>query len=86
MVAVIAIVAVGAVAAMTVFQPPPPEDTLYAFLLPGSITDSGWNTGMYLAAQAADDNIEGISVDITYGLGQVGVEGVDAEQGQGVPR
>ncbi|MHA1840235.1 MAG: BMP family protein [Candidatus Ranarchaeia archaeon] len=55
------------------------EKVKYAFLLPGSITDSGWNAGMYLAAQKADDILDNIEVAITYGVGQVGVDDVYQE-------
>jgi basic membrane lipoprotein Med (substrate-binding protein (PBP1-ABC) superfamily) len=71
-VAVIAIVAVGAVAFVLLQPPPIEEETRYAFLLPGSITDSGWNAQMYLSAQKAEELLP-ISVTIAYGLGQTGV-------------
>ena len=77
-VAVIAIIAVGAVAAITLLPPPEEEVVFYAFLLPGSITDSGWNAGMYLAAQKAEELLD-IEIDITYGIGQVGVEDIYQE-------
>jgi basic membrane lipoprotein Med (substrate-binding protein (PBP1-ABC) superfamily) len=71
-VAVIAIVAVGAVAFVLLQPPAAEEETRYAFLLPGSITDSGWNAQMYLSAQKAEELLP-ISVTIAYGLGQTGV-------------
>ena len=71
-VAVIAIVAVAAIA--FIFLQPQAEETeiRYAFLLPGSITDSGWNAQMYISAQKAEELLP-ITVTIAYGLGQTGV-------------
>jgi basic membrane lipoprotein Med (substrate-binding protein (PBP1-ABC) superfamily) len=71
-VAVIAIVAIAAVAFVFLQPPPAQTETRYAFLLPGSITDSGWNAQMYLSAQKAEDILP-IKVTIAYGLGQTGV-------------
>ena len=77
-VAVIAIVAVGAVAYIVLIPPPAPDEIRYGVLLPGSITDSGWNAAMYIATQEAE-TILGIDFDITYGVGSIGAEDVFGE-------
>ncbi|MEM3754388.1 MAG: BMP family protein [Candidatus Bathyarchaeia archaeon] len=54
--------------------PPPPAERLkVAFLLPGSITDAGWNAAMYIAAQKAREELD-LDVAISEGVGQVGVD------------
>ncbi|MEM2897155.1 MAG: BMP family protein [Candidatus Bathyarchaeia archaeon] len=53
--------------------PPPVEKLKVAFLLPGSITDSGWNAAMYIGAQKAREELD-IDVAISEGVGQVGVD------------
>jgi basic membrane protein A len=53
--------------------PPPVEKLKVAFLLPGSITDSGWNAAMYIAAQKAREELN-LDVAISEGVGQVNVD------------
>ncbi|GAG14392.1 unnamed protein product, partial [marine sediment metagenome] len=54
------------------------EEITYAFLLPGSITDSGWNAQMYVSAQSAEAALD-IEIQVAYGLGQVEVADVMTE-------
>jgi basic membrane protein A len=74
-VAVIAIVIVGA--GIYLMQPPviPPTEKLkMAVLLPGSITDAGWNSAMYTGASALQSEMtDNLTITIAEGLGQVGV-------------
>lgn len=50
-----------------------PEKLKVAFMLPGSITDSGWNAAMYIAANEIADELN-LDIAISHGLGQVGVD------------
>ncbi|HJX24492.1 MAG TPA: BMP family ABC transporter substrate-binding protein [Candidatus Bathyarchaeia archaeon] len=43
-------------------------------LLPGSISDAGWNSAMYVGATALGEEMTQIEVTIDQGLGQVGIE------------
>lgn len=58
--------------------PTPAPALKVAFLLPGSITDAGWNAVMYRAAHEVADELN-LEIAIAEGLGQVGVEGIMAE-------
>jgi basic membrane protein A and related proteins len=44
-----------------------------ALVLPGSITDAGWNAAWYTGAQNAEKAMN-LDMDISYGLGQVGLD------------
>jgi len=57
-------------------QPPPTTEKLkIAVLLPGSITDAGFNSAMYTAAnEVAQEMSDTVTITIAEGLGQVGVE------------
>ena len=52
---------------------PTPQKLKVAFMLPGSITDAGWNAAMYTAATEVAKELD-IDIDISHGLGQVGVD------------
>ena len=75
-VVVIAVIIVGA-GIYVVMQPPPvkPVEILKAaVLLPGSITDAGFNAAMYQAARTVQNEMNStVTIDIAEGLGQVGV-------------
>ena len=75
-VAAIAVVIIGA-GLYVLMQPPvvpPVEKMKMAVLLPGSITDAGWNSAMYQGATAlAMKYPDNLTVTIAEGLGQVGV-------------
>ena len=77
-VAAIAVVIIGA-GLYVLMQPPvvPPVEKLkMAVLLPGSITDAGWNAAMYMGASALQAKFpDNLTVTIAEGLGQVGVAG-----------
>jgi basic membrane protein A and related proteins len=74
-VVVVVLVAAGLYIAMQPPVVPPKEKIKVAFLLPGSITDAGWNAATYQAAQTvATEMSSDIEVTIAEGLGQVGVE------------
>ena len=71
---VIAIVGAGIYIAMQPPVTPPVTKHKMAVLLPGSITDAGWNSAMYVGATALGLEMnETLDVTIAEGLGQVGV-------------
>jgi basic membrane protein A and related proteins len=72
--AIIVIIAGAGIYAL--MQPPPVTAKLkIAVLLPGSITDAGFNSAMYTAAnEVAQEMGSTVTITIAEGLGQVGVE------------
>ena len=74
-VAVIIVVIAGAGIYIAIQPAPTPQKLKMAVLLPGSITDAGWNSAMYVGAtEVAQKMNSTVQVDIAEGLGEVGVE------------
>ncbi|HJX23371.1 MAG TPA: BMP family protein, partial [Candidatus Bathyarchaeia archaeon] len=75
LVAVVIVIIAGA-AIYLAYQPAPIVEKLkVAVLMPGSITDAGWNSAMYTGATALRQKLNNtVQIDLAEGLGQVGVE------------
>jgi basic membrane protein A len=74
-IAVIVVAALGiyfVIFPMTTPVPPEPEKLRIAIMLPGSITDFGWNAAMYEAAVRLNASDPGVSIVIAEGVGQSG--------------
>ncbi|HJX24121.1 MAG TPA: BMP family protein [Candidatus Bathyarchaeia archaeon] len=72
---VIVIVGAGLYIAMQPTPTPPTEKLKIAVLLPGSITDAGFNAAMFKAAtEVQTERNDTVVISIAEGLGQVGVD------------
>ncbi|HJX23463.1 MAG TPA: BMP family protein [Candidatus Bathyarchaeia archaeon] len=74
-VAAIAVIVIGAAIYFSTIPPPVTSKLKVAVLLPGSITDAGFNAAMYTAAQSVSTEMnDTIAMSIAEGLGQVGLQ------------